>query len=258
MNSASYPRHAAGIPEWTHRQGAYECRFARTHRDLDAVERLRYDVFNRELGEGLRESAASARDEDAFDATSHHLMVTHVETGDVVGTYRLLTHELVADRNGFYSESEFDLSVLPPVVLEAGVELGRACVGRGHRGQRILKLLWMGIAAYIAHNGKRFLFGCASMPDCSDASAAAATAALRNAGHMHPTLEVKPRPGFETGPTPPAAGGANLPSLLRAYIALGTRVCSAPARDRAFGTIDYFILLDVEGMAPETRAAYDA
>ena len=258
MSTPSYPKHRAGIPDWTHRQGAYECRFAQDRADLDAVERLRYEVFNRELGEGLSTSAETARDEDGFDATSHHLLVNHVESGEVVGTYRLLTHQLVADCTGFYSQGEFDLSGLPPEVLAEGVELGRACVGRGHRGQRILKLLWMGIAAYLAHNEKRFLFGCASMPDCSDAEAAAATLALRSAGHMHTTAEVKPRPGYEIEPAAPASEGTRIPSLLRAYIGLGTKVCSPPARDREFGTIDYFILLDVEGVAPETRAEYDA
>lgn len=252
-----YPKHSAGIPAWSHRQGRYECRYARTDADLDAVERLRYEVFNCELGEGLAESEATARDEDGYDAQSHHLMVSHLASGEIVGTYRLLTHELVADALGFYSGSEFDLSCLPAEVLADGVELGRACVAKGHRGGRILHLLWTGIAAYLAHNEKRFLFGCASIPDDGDEAAAAASLALREGGHLHTRIAVKPQPGNHIDEAAPGLA-REIPGLLRAYLGLGARVCGRPARDREFGTIDYFVLLDVQEVAAETRARFDA
>ena len=217
--------------------------------DLHALQRLRFDVFNRELGEGLASSELAARDEDAFDALSHHLMVWHRERREVVGTYRLLTRELAERAGGFYSDQEFDLTPLPKEVLDDGVELGRACVARGHRGQRILQLLWSGIAAYLFHNKKRFCFGCASMPDLDPARVAAATAALRDGGHLPPSLRVEPRAGYAMEEHAPRGEG-QLPSLLRAYLALGARFCGAPARDQEFGTIDYFVLLDVEDVKP--------
>ncbi len=150
---------------------------------------------------------------------------------------------------GFYSELEFDLSPLPSEVLDDGVELGRACVARGHRGHHILELLWSGIAAYVFHNKKRFCFGCASMPDTAPAQAAATTVSLREGGHLHSTLRVLPRPDFAIADVPPA-GDHQIPGLLQAYLALGARICSPPARDAAFGTIDYFVLLDVEDVEP--------
>jgi putative hemolysin len=236
------------LPSWSRRIGPYECRLASSPEDLVAVQRLRFDVFNRELGEGLASSELTARDEDAFDAVSHHLMVFHCESREVVGTYRLLTRELVQDA-GFYSDVEFDLSPLPVEVLDQGIELGRACVARDHRGQRILQLLWSGIAAYLIHNKKRFCFGCASIPEAGDAEVAATTAILREGGNLHASIRVEPREDFAVRVAPPNGEG-QVPSLLRAYLSLGARVCGTPARDREFGTIDYFVLIDVEDVKP--------
>ena len=44
----------AGVAEL--REGRYRVTFARTRADLERVLRLRFEVFNRELGEGLSES----------------------------------------------------------------------------------------------------------------------------------------------------------------------------------------------------------
>ena len=46
----------------------YRVRLAITPDDLHAAQRLRFEVFNLELGEGLAASHALGRDEDAYDA----------------------------------------------------------------------------------------------------------------------------------------------------------------------------------------------
>jgi putative hemolysin len=38
------------------------------------------------------------------------------------------------------------------------------------------------------------------------------------------------------------------PRLLRAYLAIGARICGAPALDREFGTIDFLTLLDLNAL----------
>ena len=152
-----------GIPDLDLRSGPYRARFARTRADVEAAQRLRFQVFNLELGEGLQASYSTGRDEDQYDDRCHHLLVEHAETKRVVGTYRLMT-ERMAGSVGFYSETEFHLEVLPPWIREQGVELGRACVASEHRSGRVIHLLWKGIAGYLAHNGLRYLFGCCSVP----------------------------------------------------------------------------------------------
>ncbi len=253
-----YPRYPEGVPDFEFRQGSYCTRFARTWRELDHVFRLRYEVFNRELGEGLALSEASQRDEDRFDAACHHLIVTKAQDGEVVGTYRLMTHELAVRDLGFYSAREFELDGLPRPMLRDGVELGRACIAKAHRGRRVLFHLWRGIGAYLVHNRKRYLFGCASVPTLEPEALAALGVCLRAGGHLHPALQVTPSAAYAA---PPLVGPAprdppEIPSLMRSYFSLGARVCGGPALDREFGTADYFLVFDAADVDDETYRLY--
>jgi putative hemolysin len=44
-----------------------------------------------------------------------------------------------------------------------------------------------------------------------------------------------------------------VPKLLKTYIAVGARICGAPAWDRDFGTIDFLTLLDLAQLSPAAR-----
>ena len=122
------------------RSGPYRARFARTRADVEAAQRIRFQVFNLELGEGLQASYSTGRDEDQYDDRCHHLLVEHVDSQKVVGTYRLMT-EPMAGTAGFYSETEFHLEVLPPWIREEGVELGQLeWKHRGHGAPGALAL----------------------------------------------------------------------------------------------------------------------
>ena len=253
-----YPRCPEGLPDFEFRQGAYSTRFARTWRELDEVFRLRYEVFNRELGEGLTLSETSRRNEDRFDAACHHLVVR--SRGDeVVGTYRLMTRELAVRGRGFYSSREFELDTLPLALLEEGVELGRACIAKAHRGRRVLFHLWRGIGAYLVHNRKRYLFGCASVPTLDPQILAAFGQSLRERGHLHESLRVEPNPAYAS-PLPVVARAdaraPEIPSLMRSYFSLGARVCGGPAFDREFGTADFFVVFDATEVDDDTYRLY--
>ena len=47
------------------------------------------------------------------------------------------------------------------------------------------------------------------------------------------------------------ADGVVVPKLMRLYLDYGARICSAPAIDRDFKTIDFLIWFDFEAMQPE-------
>ena len=66
---------------------------ARSADEVRAAQRLRFEVFNLELSEGLAESHFTGLDIDPFDAICQHLVVEHVSTGEIIGTYRLQTGE---------------------------------------------------------------------------------------------------------------------------------------------------------------------
>lgn len=119
-------------------RGPYEDDFARTAEDLEAIQRLRFEVFNLELEKGLASSVLTGKDEDAFDATCDHLFVRHRASGSIVGTYRMQTAEKADKGIGFYASNEFDLSVLPDDVRCSSVEIGRACIHKDHRSLNVL------------------------------------------------------------------------------------------------------------------------
>ena len=194
---SAYPVCEDRLPERTLREGRYEVRFARSQSELDAILRLRFEIFNLELGEGLESSYATGLDLDEFDAVCHHLMVLDATSGEIVGSYRLQTSGMARQHLGFYCETEFDLSTLPPEVLDRSLEIGRACVSRSHRSSHVLFLLWKGLARYVAANGKRYLFGCSSLTSQNPLEGKALMNYLEANGHVHSDLAVQPQPGYE-------------------------------------------------------------
>jgi putative hemolysin len=137
----SLPRTASAIPSSGGAGTSYAVRFARTDEEIRAALRLRFEVFNLELNEGLAASHATGMDEDEFDEVCDHLIVTKERTGEVVGTYRMQTGSMAGLNLGYYSACEFDLTPFEPV-RGSLVELGRACVHRDHRSIAVISMLW--------------------------------------------------------------------------------------------------------------------
>jgi putative hemolysin len=257
--TAGYPVRPELLPDFEAEAGRYAVRFARTPEGLDAVLRLRFEVFNLELGEGLDSSFLTRRDEDEFDVTSHHLLVFERATGRAAGTYRLRTSDTDVRSQGFYSAAEFNLACLPPQVAGESVEIGRACVAREHRNTQVLFLLWRGLAAYLKHNRKRYFFGCCSLAGTDARAGLRVIDYMERGGHMHPTFYVPPRAGFECdGNTVEARddGEPSIPKLFRSYLRFGAKVCGPPALDRAFKTTDFFVIFDAEEMDAKTRRLF--
>ena len=239
------------VPPIMIQEGRYLVRLIQTLEEFEAALRLRFEVFNLELGEGLEQSFATGIDQDKFDQSCQHLIVLELSTSKVVGTYRLQTGEMAAAAEGFYSAEEFDLTRLPTGVLESSVELGRACIDKAHRSTQVLFLLWKGVAAYVAQNHKRHLFGCCSLTSQDLEEGYRVFRFLAENDHLHPDFHVFPKPGFECEVAVrevEVAEGAAIPKLFRAYLRLGAKVCGPPAVDRLFGTIDFFVLFDVDAM----------
>jgi putative hemolysin len=245
-----YPTTPECLPTGVMNAGRYVVRFATTVDDLDAIQRLRFQVFNLELGEGLDSAFDSGRDHDDLDPLVHHLLIATNE-GEVVGTYRLQTAEMAAGQQGFYSAGEYDLSTMPAEFIAGAVEVGRACVARGHRNGRVLNLLWRGLATYLIHNRKRYLFGCCSLTSQDPALGMATWHKLMADGQLHPAITIAALPSFTCDHADPAEIARQvpyIPPLFQSYLNLGAKVCSAPALDRTFKTIDFLVALDVTAL----------
>jgi putative hemolysin len=243
-----YPVGREFLPHWVSEDGPYRCRFAQGPADLELVLRLRYQVFNLELGEGLDESHSTGLDRDPFDDHCHHMMVEDTRSDSVVGTYRLQVSEMASVGRGFYTAQEYDLRAWPAEVLQQAVETGRACIHRDHRKSRVLQLLWKGLAAYALHNRRRYFFGCCSLTSQDPAEGARVMEYLRRNGHVHPSLDAQPHPEYACGEESASNEGwenSRIPTLFRTYLRYGARICSRPALDREFKTIDYLALIDL-------------
>lgn len=234
----------AAAKQWIPPSG-YVLRMATSLADLHAAQALRFAVFNLEMREGLSQSFETGRDEDALDAYCEHLLVENA-AGQVVGTYRMQLGRDAAQNLGYYSAREFDLSAFEPV-RDQVLELGRACIHADHRNFTVLSMLWRGIMAHAQHAGARYLMGCSSLTSQHPADGWDAYAQMQNSLSAS-AYRVQPRSEFACPLPAPGTTLARvkLPKLLSAYLALGAEICGPPALDRAFKTIDFLTLMDLE------------
>ncbi len=227
----------------------YEVRLAESRVEVEVALRLRYNVFNLELGEGLQSSRQTGLDEDEFDSVCDHLIVVDRDTGQTVGTYRLQTARSARNARGFYADREFELRALPEVLLGRSVELGRACIAREHRNTRVLLSLWRGIAAYAARHGARALFGCCSIDGTDALRAVEARQALSRLGLVHDEIWADTTRDFACADVSLPRGDLadiGFPPLFRMYVRYGARICGGPALDREFGTTDFLVMLELD------------
>jgi putative hemolysin len=233
---------------------------ARTTADLNAAQRLRYDVFVAELG-GAGEGVdhAARRETDAFDAFADHLLLRDTrrldsDTDGVVGVYRLMTEAHAATAGRFYSESEFDLSPLKDSGRKL-LELGRSCLHPDQRGGAGLMALWQGLADYAVRNRIEVLFGTASFhgtdPDrllhpISHLHATyLAPAPLRVTSHMAQPVELLPPDKIDR-----KAAMRDTPALIKSYLKLGGTIGQGVYVDHAFNTTDVCLILEVDRLDP--------
>lgn len=257
---SSYPHRPDLLPEGEFTAGRYVARFARTVDEVDAILRLRFEVFNLEMKEGLSESFETGRDLDPFDPHCHHMLVVDQQEGRIVGTYRMQTSEMAAEGAGFYSAGEYDLGQIPQNIRNDSIEVGRACIHRDHRNRQVLFLLWRGLAAYVVSTGKRYFFGCSSISSQNPDEGIALHRQLDEAGQVHRDFSAPPRDALRCEPAGswPAGEKVEVPALFRTYLRYGSKVCSPPAIDREFGTIDFLVLLDTHELSERSRQIFFA
>ncbi|MBS1985468.1 MAG: GNAT family N-acetyltransferase [Bdellovibrionales bacterium] len=224
--------------------GRLVLKLATTPAELQSVLKLRFKIFNEELGEGIPENAGLGLDVDEFDKHCDHLMV--LDHGKVVGTYRLL-HGPRRPEAGFYSQTEFDLSRLH-LDIEHTVELGRGCIDPEHRKQTTLMALFWGLDKYMLSRGAKHLIGCSSLPLMSADDAEATYAKLAAENHTLPNALVQPLPAnqFRGDAT---RGTPNVPPLASFYVAFGAKILGRPAYDPIFRCYDLFMHFDLDHLS---------
>ena len=232
-----------GISTSTSRSG-YVVGFARTTKEVEEAQRLRYQVFVEELGVNAAQNHPEM-DVDEFDAYCQHLIVRDADSGLVVACYRLLTPDCATRRGKLYSDGEFDLGRLASI-RASSVEMGRACIHPAHRGGAVLLMLWSAIARFMRSERYEHLIGCASVSLADGGANAVAVSKHVLARYLAPReFRVTPRNPFPVDAVDRAVSneGASVPPLLKGYIRIGAWVCGDPAWDPDFNSTDFFVLL---------------
>lgn len=229
----------------------YTVALAHDEAGVRAAQRLRHEVFAGEMGARLT-GPEPGLDIDSFDAYCDHLLVSDRETGEVVGTYRLLPPERARIAGRLYAETEFDLTAQAALRPDL-VEVGRSCVHPDHRDGAVISLMWAGIARYLTDRGHNWLAGCCSLPLADGGARAAAVWRTVAERHLAPdSHRVRPHRPWQppAGTGTATVGRTQLPPLLRGYLRLGAQVCGPPAHDPEFGVADLYVLLDVRQTSP--------
>lgn len=247
--------------------GPLEVRLAERRSEIQAAQRLRYEVFFEE-GSAVpdREARLARRDADGFDAVCDHLVVLDHAVAScpfrrgapaVVGTYRLLRRSVAERHAGFSCTAEFD--VAPLLAAQPGaefLELGRACVRASHRSRRTVELLWQGIWAYVLRHRIAALIGCASLPGTDPHRLALPLAFLHHHARSPDPWRVRARPDryVRTDLLPPElvdprTAWKALPPLLKGYLRVGATFGDGAVVDDGFGTTDVFAVMPVAAVS---------
>ncbi|MHA7969508.1 l-ornithine N(alpha)-acyltransferase [Rhizobium sp. CAU 1783] len=254
------------------RIGNLETRLARNDREIDAAQAVRYRVFVEEMNAQIAPDAARRkRDVDAWDAVCDHLLVVDRSIeGDaedqIVGTYRLLRHEVARAHGGFYSASEFAVNEL--MARHPGkrfMELGRSCVLPEYRTKRTVELLWQGCWAYALMHRADAMFGCGSFPGIRPEEHALALSFLHHNAVARGEWAVKALPELyrEMDLMPveavnPRKALSAMPPLIKGYLRLGAMVGEGAVVDHAFNTTDVLIVLPISSISDRYRNYYGA
>jgi L-ornithine Nalpha-acyltransferase len=249
------------------RLGALEVRLARSAAEVRRAQKLRYDVFYREMSAVAEPALLFAqRDIDLFDAVCDHLLV--IDHGAqplrkapaIVGTYRLLRQDIAERTGGFYGAGEFDVGALVERHRDLKfLELGRSCVLPPHRNKRTVELLWHGIWTYVLEHRIDVMIGCASLDGTDPDRLALALSFLHHYARAPEEWRTSALPEryVELNRMPkdviaPKAALQLLPPLIKGYLRLGAVVGDGAVVDHRFGTTDVLVILPVS----EIQARY--
>ncbi len=240
---------------------AFSIRLAETPQHLRAAQRLRYEVFVRELGgTGPMVDHAAGLERDELDVYFDHMLL--YDGPEVVGVYRLLREDQAARMGRFYSESEYDLAPLRRTGRRL-LELGRSCLHPAYRGGTAMYELWNGLAAYVQDHGVELLFGVASFHGTDPKELAAPLSLLHHRHLAAPELRVCAHADhFQRMDLMPEAEVDRIaamkavPALIKAYLRLGGVVGEGAWIDHAFNTTDVCLIMDTARMNAKRRAFY--
>ena len=221
---------------------------ATTKEEIEELQKFRYQQLVLNYDDKKDTSGTDASEYDDF---CDHLIVKDIEKDKIVGTYRLMNSMHLKYKDEFISETEFNIDNLKNCGHKI-VELGRAVVDDEYRNGAAIKLLLHGLLNYCEKNGIRYMFGTASFHG-NDANKY-----LNAFSYLHHNCLAdqsvmgyakEPKAVFDLIPKEQIDMGAynqEMPSLIKCYLALGSKVGEGVYIDRDFNSIDVLAIFDIE------------
>ena len=247
-------------------QSEFQLRLAASEADLRYAQRLRYRVFVEELGgDGPLVDHAAGLEKDRFDPFYDHLLLIDPAEpldGGVIGVYRLLREDQAKRAGQFYSEDEYDLSVLKASGRRL-LELGRSCLAPHYRGGMAMVHLWAGLADYVDQHGIEVLFGVASFHGTDIAALKEPLAFLHHRHRAPPELRVRAQEAHfqrmdlvNEADLDRRRAMLQTPALIKAYLRLGGFVGDGAFVDHAFNTTDVCLVMDTARLNAKQARMY--
>ena len=231
-------------------------KFAENRSEVEAAQRLRYQVFMAEQGHFDGGAPQSGVDSDEYDPYCLHLIIVDRKHDAIIGTYRIHPGTVAQHGIGFYSEREYRITGLSAIADEA-IEVGRSCVRPDCRNGAVVAMLWAGMAVLMRRVEARYLLGCVSLETQDPAIGWALDRQFRQQGVFTDELDAVPQEAFRMPVVPEEAVAQYLtdgkkeelarwvPPLLKGYLRLGAKLVGEPVLDKEFGAIDFLVLFDL-------------
>ena len=224
------------------------CGVAVREKDIEAAEKLRYDMLLMDFNENNTNNAGT--DKSPYDELCDHLVAIDTDTNKVVGTYRILASNSPKFVAGceYITEHEFNISNLK-ATGENIVELSRAVVHPDYRNGAVIKLLWKSLYVYGVRHNIRYLFGTASYHGVDGTKYDNSFAWLKDKYSVDNSIDAPayaPNYPIKDIEYDVQVAKEETPSLIKGYLAMGCKVATGTYIDYEFGSIDVLTILDLQ------------
>ncbi len=247
----------------------FEVRLTRNEAEVFAAQKLRYRVFVEEFGAKVSlEDNVEFVERDKFDQYCDHLILIDKwskkfkDTPTVVGTMRLMRAEVAQRTVGFYCATEYKLGTLIKCHKKS-LEIGRACVDKQYRGNIAIHFLWLGLAEYIMLRNITLVFGVASFNGTDVSKYGSALTFLKKNFSAPESLNFRAQESgyvdmniVPTDSLDSVIALSQMPSLLKAYLRMGSLVSDGAFLDIKFNTIDVGLMIITDSINKKYKDFY--
>lgn len=212
--------------------------------ELIEVQKLRYDYLLKDFDPSLPEEGL---DDDGFDEFCDSILVIEKKSGKIIGTYRVATLVTMKGHE-FKCEEEFDIDILKNDP-EGIIETGRAVVHGDYRNGAVISVLWEGLFHYAKDNNCRYIIGTASLHG-TDYTVHRKCLSYLYHNSIDKRFNIRSRKNsFEYFHDEGVSlSGDSVPSLLKTYLLLGSKVSENGYIDYEFNSCDVLVIVDMQNL----------